>query len=105
VSVTLCSDVAGYQHFGGPCCFHLQGEVKMEATISSETLESYHATTRRHKWIFMAVKISNLSSTFEVWIPFIVTEKSYSVMIIFNVLNSTNVGSTSKLSTICGKGF
>jgi len=24
--VMLCS-VVGYQHFRGPCCFHLQGEV------------------------------------------------------------------------------
>jgi hypothetical protein len=23
----LCSGVLGYQHFGGPCCHHLQGEV------------------------------------------------------------------------------
>jgi len=23
--VTLCSDVAGYQHFIGPCCLHIQG--------------------------------------------------------------------------------
>jgi hypothetical protein len=22
----LCSVVEGYQHFRGPCCFHLQGE-------------------------------------------------------------------------------
>jgi hypothetical protein len=25
--VTPCSDVVGYQRFGGPCCVHLQGEV------------------------------------------------------------------------------
>jgi len=25
--VTLCSNVAGYQRFGGPCLLHLQGEV------------------------------------------------------------------------------
>jgi hypothetical protein len=24
--VTFCSVVVGYQRFGGPCCFHLQGE-------------------------------------------------------------------------------
>jgi len=24
--VMLCSVVVGYQHFGGPCCLHLQGE-------------------------------------------------------------------------------
>jgi hypothetical protein len=26
--VTPCSDVVGYLRFGGPCCLHLQGEVK-----------------------------------------------------------------------------
>jgi hypothetical protein len=26
--VTPCSVVVGYQRFGRPCCFHLQGEVK-----------------------------------------------------------------------------
>jgi hypothetical protein len=25
--ITPCSVVVGYQDFGGPCCFHLQGEV------------------------------------------------------------------------------
>jgi hypothetical protein len=24
--VTLCSVAVGYQRFGGPCCFHFQGE-------------------------------------------------------------------------------
>jgi len=36
-----------YQHFGRSCRLRLQGEVKMEATKSSETLVSYHNTTRR----------------------------------------------------------
>jgi hypothetical protein len=31
-----CSDVVGYQHFGGPCYFQLQGEV--EAVCISEKL-------------------------------------------------------------------
>jgi len=26
-AVTTRSDVLGYQHFGGPCCLRLQGEV------------------------------------------------------------------------------
>jgi hypothetical protein len=26
--VTPCSDVVGYQRFGGPCCLHVQSEVK-----------------------------------------------------------------------------
>jgi len=35
----------GYHHFGGPCCLHLQGEVKMEAERSSEMLVSCCNTT------------------------------------------------------------
>jgi hypothetical protein len=27
--VMPCSDVVGYQCFGGPCCLHLQGEVNV----------------------------------------------------------------------------
>jgi hypothetical protein len=30
--LTQCSEVVGYQCFGGPCCMHLQGVVKMKAT-------------------------------------------------------------------------
>jgi len=62
--VTSCNDVAGHQHFGGPCYVLLQRELnrlyiclppgaihftlKMEAIRFSETLVSYHNTTRRH---------------------------------------------------------
>jgi hypothetical protein len=46
--VTPYSDVVGYQYFRGPCCLHLQGEVKMEAARSSEPLVSYHFTTPCH---------------------------------------------------------
>jgi hypothetical protein len=35
-----CSDVAGYQHFGGP------SHLKMETAYSSKTLVSYHNTTK-----------------------------------------------------------
>jgi hypothetical protein len=38
--MTPCSYVVGYQRFGGPCCLHVQGEVKMEAAWSSETLDT-----------------------------------------------------------------
>jgi hypothetical protein len=37
---TPCSIVIGYERFGGPCCLHLQGEIKREATRSSEILVS-----------------------------------------------------------------
>jgi hypothetical protein len=43
--VTLCSDAIGYQCFRGPCCLLHQGELKMEAAWSSETLISYHIIT------------------------------------------------------------
>jgi hypothetical protein len=46
--VMPCSVVVGCQRFGGPCCLHLHGEVTTEAARSSETLISYHNTTRRH---------------------------------------------------------
>jgi hypothetical protein len=42
--VIPCSDVVGYQCFGGQCCFHLQGEEKMEAAQPSKTLVSYITT-------------------------------------------------------------
>jgi hypothetical protein len=43
--VTTCSDVVGYELYGGPCCFITP---KMEAEKSIETLVSYHITIRRH---------------------------------------------------------
>jgi len=46
--VTPCSVVVGYHRFGGPCCCHLQGGVKMAAVCSSETLVPYRNTTQRH---------------------------------------------------------
>jgi hypothetical protein len=44
--VTQCSVVVGKQRFGGPCCFHLEGEV--DAARSSETLVTFRITTQRH---------------------------------------------------------
>jgi hypothetical protein len=46
--VTLCNVVVGCKRFEGPCCVHLQGEVKMEAALNFETLVSYHNTTGRY---------------------------------------------------------
>jgi len=47
--VTPCSVVVGYQRFRGSCCLHLlYFTLKMEAARSSETMVSYHNTTRRH---------------------------------------------------------
>jgi len=35
--VSLCSDVVGYQHFGGPCQLHLQGgNLPRDYTVSED---------------------------------------------------------------------
>jgi hypothetical protein len=42
--VMPCSVVVGHQRFGGMCCLHLHGEMKMEAAAwTSETLVSYRS--------------------------------------------------------------
>jgi hypothetical protein len=46
--VTPYSFAVGYQRFGGPCCLHLQGEMKMEVERSFKTLVSYRNITLCH---------------------------------------------------------
>jgi len=46
--VTVRIAVVGCICFRVPCCFHLQGQVKLEAARSSKTLLSYCNTTQHH---------------------------------------------------------
>jgi hypothetical protein len=54
--MTPCSDVAGYQRFGGPCCLHLQGE-NLELfsvhnckakSVNKPSIKLYHPGTSRY---------------------------------------------------------
>jgi hypothetical protein len=45
-AVTLGGDVVEYQHFGGPCCLHLEDEVTH--FTSSKALVSYHIIIWHH---------------------------------------------------------
>jgi len=40
--MTPCSDVAGYQFYRGPCCFHLQGEVNGTGKRGTDTGKEYN---------------------------------------------------------------
>jgi len=44
--VTSSSDVVGYQHYGGPCCFHVQNEVNgVGFEVDSAVISSLHGVT------------------------------------------------------------
>jgi len=59
-AVTHCSDIVGNERFGGSYCHHLQGELKMEATLSPETLTSYHNTALHHYSENLDMNINNI---------------------------------------------
>jgi len=64
-AVTQCNISVGYQHFGAPCCLHLQGEMKMEAARSSQTFVSYHNITWYHVAEDLDLKVSLFSRTMQ----------------------------------------
>jgi hypothetical protein len=55
--VKLCTDMVGYQHFGGPCCLHLQG------AQFSKTLV-YHHIIKCH---LVGTMILHVENWFKVW--------------------------------------
>jgi hypothetical protein len=81
--MTLCSVVVGYQCFRGPCCPHLQGQVK--AAWTSEMMVSYHNITWGHnpKDLEMKYQLLLQPLPFSIILFFSVLSSAFIVLFIF----------------------
>jgi len=85
--VTPYRVVVGYQRFGGPCCLHLHGEVKMAPACTSETLvltQPYTASQPRrprfetsNSWLYNFLQVLFISFHF---ITFLFLSMSFSIL-------------------------